>query len=70
MTGVIVRETNWAGPCITLGPLQRETAKFWVYGHNIKDPRRIAKSNPKIHLEPCKRCEDHPQTNYPNGYEG
>ena len=28
---MIVREINWAGPCIDRGPLVRETPQFYVY---------------------------------------
>ena len=66
---ITVRETNWAGPCIGLGPLRKETPQFYVYGYG-KRGERVSKNNPAIHLEPCRRCGDHPETEYPRGYEG
>jgi hypothetical protein len=68
----IVRESNLAGPCIELGELIRETAQFYVFRDNFPPPNehRIAKRKRRVHLEPCTRCEDHPQTQYPNGYTG
>jgi hypothetical protein len=67
-----VREFNLAGPCIEIGRLVRETSKFYVYndefipGHFFDQEKKIGKR--RTHIEPCKRCTDHPQTDYPNGY--
>lgn len=68
---MIVREINWAGPCIDIGVLVGETALFYVIepmGSNRR--RRVKKGSPLIHVKPCQRCMDHPETNYPRGYEG
>jgi hypothetical protein len=68
-TMTTVRESNLAGPCIPLGRLEKETASFYCYFDErpwAKCVKRIAKQ--KAHVEPCRRCEDHPQTQYPNGY--
>lgn len=76
----IVREFSAYGPCIPLGELLRETAKFYVYDRannahlrNRRDrepiERKIAKSNQAIHLEPCRSCGDHEATIYPDGYQ-
>jgi hypothetical protein len=65
-----VRQVNWAGPCIELGPLIRETAKFYVFQqHRNRRNREERISKGKVHLEPCTRCVDHPNTSYPNGYD-
>jgi hypothetical protein len=64
---MIVRKLNWAGPCIDQGPLIRETEQFYVY--QSAGERRVKKTDPAIHLKPCNRCMDHPQTDYPRGYD-
>jgi len=64
----MVREVNWAGPCIDRGTLTKETEKFYVYRSRGGRMFRISKR--KVHLEPCQRCMDHPETYYPRGYEG
>lgn len=76
-----VREFSTIGPCITLGEFVRETNVFYVYRtgrHGISGPdaetieKRIAKRTEArysaAHVEPCRSCEDHAQTSYPNGY--
>ncbi len=79
----LLRRFSPAGPCLTLGRLVRETAKFYVYlaGRNgtsgpaaemiehriIKDSREPYRYS-GAHVEPCLSCTDHPQTQYPNGY--
>jgi hypothetical protein len=65
---VMVRKINWAGPCIDQGPLVRETAQFYVYEQGGRE-HRIKKTDPLVHLEPCQRCMDHPQTQYPRGFD-
>ena len=68
---MIVREMNWAGPCFNRGVLVRETAQFYVIEPwGFESRKRIKKSDPSIHLKPCHRCVDHPNTDYPRGYEG
>lgn len=76
--GKLARVWSSAGPCFLHGTagsgrIKRETAKFyWVAevcpwkGTEAK-PKRIAKS--KVHLKPCNRCTDHPNTSYPHGYQ-
>ena len=73
----IVRKFSPCGPCLTIGKLVRETAKFYVYrkwigwnddGQSFEDKeRRIGKSS-LVHTEPCRCCRDHADTSYPNGY--
>jgi hypothetical protein len=69
----LVREHNSAGPCIVLGTVTKETADFYFYRRSPDTPeRRVAKlrrHGGSIHAKPCKRCEDHPQTEYPNGFD-
>ena len=69
-----VRDTNWAGPCIELGEFVRRTPKFIVFvDRRTGEERRMGGSRLKhdlIHTTPCLRCMDHPNTYYPNGYEG
>jgi len=71
-----VRKFNTAGPCVTLGPLVRETAGFFVFltgKHGVSGPdavlveKRIAKDS--AHVTACRSCRDHSNTSYPNGYE-
>lgn len=73
----IVRKFSPCGPCLTIGKLVRETAKFYVYrkwlgcsddGYVYEtEERRIGKSS-LVHTEPCRCCRDHADTSYPNGY--
>lgn len=66
---VTVREFSPAGPCLTAGPLVRETAKFFVYRDDAGKERRIGKRGSLVHTEPCRCCRDHAASMYPNGYE-
>jgi len=78
MTAKTVREFSAAGPCLTLGLLVRETARFYVYypwisGRKVRaQEKRTAKRTPAhyspAHVEPCNSCCDHPRTQYPEGY--
>ena len=63
---VAVRETSPLGPCNVLGPLVRETKTRFVY---CPHPGQIAfaRRSPRIHLEPCKCCPDHPASRVPSG---
>ena len=61
-----VRVWSPCGPCLTKGELIRTTAKFHVYRDRHDAERRIACD--KAHIEPCRSCDDHPETHYPNGY--
>lgn len=58
-----VRVVNWAGPCIhkTVVRIGRSRYKFGPddFDYFIS-----------THKEPCQRCQDHPQSHYPRGYEG
>lgn len=68
-----VRRFSAAGPCLTLGQLARQTAKFyfyhrWIGGSQFEaSEHRVAKS-PLVHIEPCNCCRDHEHTQYPHGY--
>lgn len=71
-----VRKFSPVGPCITLGYLERETERFYVYtprgslhGPRAGEPRtrRVAKRD--THIEPCRCCRDHEHTTYPDGYQ-
>lgn len=73
----IVRAFSRCGPCLTLGKLVKETAKFYVYdewqgGDKYEGRTKVKKELPgqwsRAHIEPCRSCRDHAQTQYPNGY--
>lgn len=73
-----VRAFSAAGPCLTLGRLTKETAKFycfeeWRGGDVYSGAKKVAKPLPGKysgnHIEPCPSCRDHVKTQYPNGYE-
>lgn len=74
----LVREFNRAGPCIPLGLWVRDTKRFHIYRQWLggdkygESERRVAIRTPdhysRAHVEPCPSCEDHPQTQYPDGY--
>lgn len=61
-----VRVFSPCGPCLPRGELIRTTSKFYVYRDRHGDERRVACA--KAHVEPCRSCDDHPETHYPNGY--
>lgn len=73
-----VRQFSICGPCMPQGELIRETAKFYVYRdrfHSGDGPPRERKGMKSTHerysayhVEPCSSCQDHPKTQYPNGY--
>jgi hypothetical protein len=68
----VVREKILAGPCLRLGELIRETDKLYFYHHPWYGERHVPKrprGYPRFHIEPCRRCEDHPETDYPNGHQ-
>jgi len=66
-----VRESTDCGPCISLGMLVRETARFFVYYEWLGGKRysgrerRISKTG-RAHVDPCPACEDHPESLYRN----
>jgi hypothetical protein len=63
-----VRRFSPCGPCITLGPLTKETAKFYCFASKYDGrAKKIAKTG-AAHVEACHSCRDHAQTCYPNGY--
>lgn len=64
----IVRNSSMVGPCIWLGPIVRETAKFYVIDSYKPEFYGTRKLKENVHIEPCIRCTDHPNTNYPMGY--
>ncbi len=68
----IVREFSAAGPCIRIGEFVKRTDKFvmyrkWEGGDRYED--KVRRMGIRMtHTEPCKRCRDHADTTYPNGY--
>jgi hypothetical protein len=64
-----VRRFSMAGPCITLGAYVKTTNKFLVYvARRTGEIKRISHAHDLAHVEPCSSCQDHPRTQYPNGY--
>jgi hypothetical protein len=61
-----VRESNVAGPCITLGLILRETDRRISYRDRHGTPKFISRRW-AIHTEPCPSCPDHPKTKYRDG---
>lgn len=71
--GTPVRVTNWAGPCLTsYTVVKRGRTRYKLSrsmgSRGIEVPTYEYFS--MVHTEPCTRCTDHPQSHYPNGYEG
>ena len=71
-----LREFNMAGPCIYLGDIVSNTSKAWKIierswpNETVKKLKRSkAAKCGLIHDEPCRSCIDHPESQYPNGYE-
>lgn len=68
-----VRVLSWAGPCLERHLIRRNGKSFTVGHWSCNVPGHghlITEYVYTIHTEPCHFCEDHPQTSYPNGYEG
>ena len=78
---ILVREFSACGPCLTLGEFVRRTAKTIVYrewrgGDCFGKECRVGgwkvgergDRRAYIHIEPCRSCRDHAETQYPNGY--
>ena len=77
-----VREFSAAGPCLKLGEFVRRTAKTivyreWLGGDNYGEEHRVggwkvkesdSRGRAYIHIEPCRSCRDHSETQYPQGY--
>lgn len=72
-----VRVISMAGPCFTRRYLIRRNPGSVTIGHwstNHPDPTvghliTERESYSWVHTEPCHSCTDHPETNYPNGYD-
>ena len=63
----VVREGSSLGPCNVLGPLVRETKTRFVYCPH-RGQIAFAQRSPRVHLEPCKCCPDHPASRYTHLY--
>lgn len=70
----IVREFNSVGPCRILGRLVKETEQFYLYnewlgGEHYGALKRVRKQtlayHSGAHIEPCRSCRDHAETQYP-----
>lgn len=63
--GKTIRKFSMIGPCLTssYGRVFKETPLFFIN----QDGYRFSKRD--YHLDPCLRCEDHPKTQYPDGYQ-
>jgi hypothetical protein len=68
-----LRELNWAGPCIDVGTVVKQNDKWWWVDNGQSRLTRKSKTSIdgrySLHTDPCARCMDHPNTNYPRGYE-
>jgi hypothetical protein len=75
-TMTTVRQFNRAGPCIVLGQLTSVTPQFFCFdewqGGDHYVSKRVRRELPgrwsPNHVIPCRSCRDHPQTQYPDGY--
>lgn len=70
---MIVRNFSPAGPCLEQGLMTGETPKFYVFTDRYNGrTRKLRKRTPDhysaAHIEPCRRCRDHANTDYPYGY--
>ena len=67
-----VREFSSAGPCLTLGPLVKRTAKTFTYNDRIEGGQHRVGGwkvqSGHFHTDPCRSCRDHDATMYPEGY--
>lgn len=64
-----VREFSMVGPCIRLGEFVKRTPQRIFY--RDRDGAVTCKTSRAglVHTEPCPSCRDHPQTQYPDGYD-
>lgn len=72
--GKTVRDFSAAGPCIAEGVIIRETPTMLEIEERSGSRRRIFKRGQRwsaglLHVEPCRSCRDHANTQYPNGYD-
>jgi hypothetical protein len=72
-----VRAFSACGPCLKLGRLTKTTAQFYIFdewrgGDRYEGSKRVRIRTPghysPAHVEPCRSCQDHAQTQYPNSY--
>jgi hypothetical protein len=68
----MVREFSSIGPCIQLGEFVKRTENTITFIE--RDGSRCTRGgqrlkNGLIHTLPCRSCRDHPESQYPNGYE-
>jgi hypothetical protein len=61
--GDAMRYVNWAGPC-----MRGYVTRVGRTRYNVDDGRAYIYFF-EAHTEPCERCTDHPQTDYPRGYD-
>lgn len=69
--GAQVRVVNWAGPClngyrvVSVGKSRYKLDRgYGTRGLQTHDFKHFI----EVHIDPCTRCTDHPQSSYPNGY--
>lgn len=73
--GDLVRWFSPAGPCLNRKVLAIGPKRFKL-GDAFPGIRRIPNNSVdfayffETHKQPCRRCDDHPKTQYPFGYEG
>lgn len=69
-----LREFSPVGPCITLGKVLRITPKGVTYidshGRAKRRGGRAWKEDGSglLHIQPCRSCADHTNSQYPHGY--
>lgn len=62
---MIVRERSHFGACNLLGPLVAESPTRYFYQRRRHGCIAFAsRRSPKIHLEPCHDCPDHPASRF------
>jgi hypothetical protein len=62
-SAMIVRESSRFGPCNLLGPLVDEAPTRYTYQRRHGSVA-FAQRSPKVHLEPCRDCPDHPASRF------
>ena len=63
--GTKVRFFSMAGPCLPATVIRenRTTYTLNFYGNKKLESKSL------VHADPCPSCTDHPQSQYPRGYE-
>jgi hypothetical protein len=58
-------ENKRGGPCAVLGRVVKVTERYVYYKPNLHGSVSYVPIR-HVHMEPCRNCNDHPNTRYPD----